>query len=237
MNMTLEFFDYQAPLYDAYQRACVPKYEELVQISTGLISHFLSNQESPRILDIGCGTGNASAEILKAIPDAQLTCLDGSREMLSAAQRKLASAVADFHCLDLTDHGWGRGWAGNTFDAAISLLVLEHLPFDAYQAFLRSVYQILKPGALLVTAEGYGEELNQTLFFDEMAQWEEQALRNKSIEQEELAEIKALSPKKERHYFVGMDEKKRWWQEAGFVDAGFIWQYYCVAILVGKKPW
>lgn len=236
MNMTLEFFDYQAPLYDAYQRACVPKYEETVRVSTGAVSYFLSGRETPRILDIGCGTGNTSAELLKLIPEARMTCLDGSKGMISAAKGKLASTVADFHCLDLTEVGWEKAWTGDTFDAAISLFVLEHLPFDAYQAFLRSVYGILKPGAPLVTAEGYGGQLNQTLFFDEMAQWEEQALRNQSITPQDLAEIKEMSARKERHYFAGMDEKKRWWQEAGLVQVDFIWQYYCVAVLVGQKP-
>jgi hypothetical protein len=32
-----------------------------------------------------------------------------------------------------------------------------------------------------------------------------------------------------------MEEKKRWWTEAGFADVESIWQYYCVAILVGRK--
>lgn len=236
MNLTLEFFDYQAPLYDAYQRACVPKYEEVVRVSTGAVSHFLSGQGSPRILDIGCGTGNTSAELLTLIPEARMTCLDGSEGMLSAAKGKLAPTVPDFHCLDLTEVGWEEGWTDHTFDAAISLLVLEHLPFDAYQAFLRSVYRVLKPGAPLVTAEGYGGRLNQTLFFDEMAEWEEQAIRKESITPQDLAEIKEMSARNERHYFAGMDEKKRWWQEAGLVEVDFIWQYYCVAILVGRKP-
>jgi tRNA (cmo5U34)-methyltransferase len=236
MNMTLEFFDYQAPLYDAYQRACVPKYEEVVRVSTGVVSHVLSGQGNPRILDIGCGTGNTSAELLKLIPEARMTCLDGSKGMLSAAKGKLASTVADFHCLDLIDDGWAKGWSGDTFDATISLLVLEHLPFDAYQAFLRSVYGILKPGAHLVAAEGYGGQLTHTLFFDEMVQREEQALWTESITPQELSEMKEMSGEKERHCFAGMDEKKRWWREAGFVDVDFIWQYYCIAILVGQKP-
>ncbi|MEJ2718998.1 MAG: class I SAM-dependent methyltransferase, partial [Deltaproteobacteria bacterium] len=198
--------------------------------------HFLSGQGSPRILDIGCGTGNASAELLKLIPGARITCLDGSKEMLSAARGKLTSTVEDFHWLDLTDHGWEKTWAGDTFDAAFSVFVLEHLPFDAYQAFLRSVWGILKPGAPLVTAEGYGGQLNQTLFFDEMAQCEEQALRRESINPRELAETKEMSTEKERHYFTEMDEKKRWWRDAGLVDVNFIWQYYCLAILAGQKP-
>ncbi|MFC1836600.1 hypothetical protein ACFL2Q_18055, partial [Thermodesulfobacteriota bacterium] len=51
----------------------------------------------------------------------------------------------------------------------------------------------------------------------------------------QLEEIKQVSHDRESHYFSSMDERRQWWVEAGFSEVSFIWQYYCVAILVGQK--
>lgn len=235
LNETLEFFDWQAQMYDRYQASCVPKYHEMTETAARYLSHVLADVKEPRILDIGCGTGNTTLELSKTFGRAHFTCLDGSKEMQEYARKKLSSLTVGFHTGDLSRDGWHEPWPDHSFDAAVSSLVLEHLPFDAYERFLQSVCRILKPGAPLVTVEGYAGETLQALFFEEMAGWEAEAIRNGHITEEELELVKQYSREKEKHYFASMDERKQKWQEAGLRDVEFIWQYYCVAILCARN--
>lgn len=236
MNPTLEYFDFQAAVYDTYQCSCVPKYEEMISVSVAVLRHFHSREDSPRLLDAGCGSGNTSLAVLRSFPHAKLVCVDGSEEMISAAKAKLGDKPVDFQCVDLAFRDWGRSWADRSFDAAVSVLVLEHLDFDAYRRCLHEFKRILAPGGILIAVEGYGERLNQELYFSEMALREGDAVRSGLISLEWLEDMKQKSAEKETHHFASMGEKKQWWIDAGFTDVDFVWQYFCVAVLVGRAP-
>ncbi len=235
-NPTLDFFDAQAVMYDAYQRSCIPKYEEMLAVAADCLQDCLADADAPVILDLGCGTGAMTLALMDALPSARFVCLDGSHEMLSAARRKLPEDRCAFYHADLALSDCFSGLAPASFDAVVSIVVLEHLPFDAYKRVLASALSLLKPGGTLTTVEGYAGAVNQRLYFREMARWEANAVNAGSVTEEQLRDNAALSKEKENHYFAEMDEKKAWWREAGFVDVFFLWQYYCVAALVGRKP-
>ena len=236
VNTTIEFFDFQAELYDRYQRTCIPQYEEMLRVAAAVLASSLSGASAPRILDVGCGTGNTTAELAKHLPGAVFTLLDGSESMLSAAREKLSGLTNDFHRADLQLEGWAEPWSAETFDGAISALVLEHLPFGTYRRFLSRLLHVLRPGARLVTVEGYAGDLNESLFFAEMAQWEERAQSTGAVTRDQIEKMKRLSAESEHHFLTTMDEKKSWWIEAGYENVEFVWQYYCVATLTGRKP-
>ncbi len=236
-NSTLENFGFQAPLYDTYQTHCIPKYEEMNAIAAGFIAHVLGRTEAPRILDMGCGTGNTSLALTRRVPGATVSCIDGSEEMLHQARMKLGSVVSDDSRLlaDLALPGWADPFGDETFDAVVSVLVLEHLPFDPYREVINRVFRLLRPEGWFVAVEGYEGAMNQELFAQEMALWEQRAVANGVITSAQVQDIKEISAKKEKHYYCPMEDKKQWWVDAGFADVEFIWEYYCAAILVGKK--
>ncbi len=100
-------------------------------------------QPGQKVLDLGCGTGTLTLMLKKAIPAAQITGVDGDLEVLSIARSKSEEAK--------TEITWDRGlafdlpYAGGSFDAVLSSLVIHHLiSVDKVRAF-REVRRILLP--------------------------------------------------------------------------------------------
>lgn len=236
MNSTIEFFDGHASHYDVYQQSCVPRYREVLSVATGWLDRVMAERNRPRILDLGCGTGNTTVELFRLFPNSVVACVDGSREMIATARKKLQDHAVEFHCSDLAQRGWNAPLIHYPVDAVVSVFVLEHLPFDTYRHVLTDLLEVMKPGAWLVTAEGYSGEKCQEIYFEEMAQWEQRAIQSGIVTEEQIGEVKKLSSQKEVHYFSTVDDKKRWWSDAGFAEVNLIWCYYCIGVLVGQKP-
>jgi tRNA (cmo5U34)-methyltransferase len=199
--------------------------------------------QNAMIIDLGCGTGNASMTMLRKMPAARVYLIDGSERMVQVAAEKIScaypEAILGCKAANLADGDWnegiyGQGQAGEVkgYDAIISTLVLEHLPFDRYQAAIAKCYRRLRPGGWLIAAEGYSQAGSdmQEWFFEEMEE------RRKTVDPELSDFVARLRSEKETHYYASKAEKEEWWRRAGFVQVNVLWQYLCIALMVGRKP-
>jgi tRNA (cmo5U34)-methyltransferase len=239
-NSTVSCYDRHAQDYDLYQSAMVPGYQEMLDLVAGACRRHLP--EEAKIIDLGCGTGNASLAILRKIPSARIFLIDGSGRMVKVAEEKITSAhpgaILGFKVADLATSDWddgieGKGQdGGGGYDAIVSTLVLEHLPFDRYQAAIAKCYRLLKPGGWLLAAEGYAEEGSdmQEWFFQEMED------RRRAVDPKLSDFVARLRGEKETHYYCSKAEKEEWWRQAGFVQVNVLWQYLCIALMAGRKP-
>jgi tRNA (cmo5U34)-methyltransferase len=222
--------------YDIYQSAVVPHYKDMLDMVAITCSRYLSQcGSSPRILDLGCGTGNASMAILDKIP-AKVFLFDGSSKMTDIALEKIRSkfpsAIAGHKVADLSSSDWSNDFGTGDYDAVVSTLVLEHLPFDTYRAVIEKCYNLLAPGGWLIAVEGYREKDSDMLeWFNE--QMEEK--RNK-LDPRMSTFVANLREQKELHYYSSKCEKMKWWMNAGFERVNVLWQYLCIALMVGRKP-
>lgn len=138
-------------------------------------------------------------------------------------------------------HARGRGAPGDLgiedldggegCDAIISTLVLEHLPFDRYQAANAKCFWLLKPAGWLLAAEGYAEEGRDIWewFFQEMES------RRKAVDPELSDFVARLRDEKEKHHYCSKAGKEGWWRQAGFVQVKVLWQCLCIALMAGRK--
>jgi ubiquinone/menaquinone biosynthesis C-methylase UbiE len=101
------------------------------------------------LLEVGCGAGAQTAILLRNHPRLRVTAVDYSPDHLAAAQRyfarhqTLARNRLHFCRADATD----LPFDANTFDAALSVWLLEHTPDPL--AILREVRRVLRKGGRL----------------------------------------------------------------------------------------
>ncbi len=232
-NSTISCYEKHAQDYDAYQLAVVPGYQEMLDLIASTARRYLP--DGANIIDLGCGTGNASRAILNKM-EARIFLLDGSMKMMNIAALKISKqnsrAILGKKVADLCSHNWDEGLPFENYDAIVSTLVLEHLPFNSYKKLIKTCLRLLKPGGWLISTEGF-EELEADMkewFFQEMEE------RRKVLDPAISESIALLRDEDETHYYCSKSTKCRWWKQAGFSRVNTLWQYLCLAMIVGRKP-
>jgi SAM-dependent methyltransferase len=117
---------------------------EVLQAHLTAMADFLPEMTGPRILDVGAGTGNGTLALLRRFPDADVTALDISPEMLARLTQKadVETVHADLDAAWPTIAPVDLVWASNS---------LHHMA-DPDHA-LGEIFARLKPGGVLAVAE------------------------------------------------------------------------------------
>ena len=100
------------------------------------------------VLDLGIGAGETAARLLALHPDALLTGVDSSPEMLAGAARALPSDRVTLERRDLADPLPGRA-----YDLVVSALAIHHLEGAGKAALFRRVAAVLGPGGRFVMGD------------------------------------------------------------------------------------
>lgn len=132
-----------------------------VERLTKVVARHVRPDQSPRILDLGCGTGRQLFDLARTIPEAMLTGVDISQPNVEAAQQaaeelNLANRVG-FAAIDYLS------FESEPFDAIVSDSTLQNInaPNDALFARLGND---LAPGGVLVCTVPYGCAFNHLLW-------------------------------------------------------------------------
>ena len=157
----------RAATYDAFQAAY------LARPRTLFLEIALHQVQGPvrRVLDVGCGPGDALSYLADRLPDATIVGIDPEAEMLSRAAER-TGARCTLHRTTLNDLDAEPG----SFD-----LILSYSNFrfwDEPAAALRKLSRLLRPGGL-----GYVQDLHRDLDDD---------LRAELVAQMEGAELQAF---------------------------------------------
>jgi tRNA (cmo5U34)-methyltransferase len=102
--------------------------------------------EASRLLELGIGTGETARRVLALHPEARLTAIDSSPEMLRRAKETFPDA--DLRLARLEDP-----LPSGPFDLVYSALVVHHLDAAAKRDLFGRVAAVLRPGSRFVLAD------------------------------------------------------------------------------------
>ena len=125
----------------------------MLNILKSLYRHFMKNKRKKNILDLGCGDGIVSHELLKTGGPVSATLLDGSSGMLEAAKVRLK----DFKNVLYVQAGFQellrKEVLHTNYDFIASSLAIHHLTMKEKKALFRKIYQHLCPGGYFVNID------------------------------------------------------------------------------------
>jgi malonyl-CoA O-methyltransferase len=112
------------------------------------LARFLPEFESPRVLELGCGTGLFSRHLVQRYPQGRFILTDVAPAMIAACRRNLAPLGAAHISYEVMDAGEAGGHAG--LDLIVSSMTLHWLADPV--ASLERLRRLLAPGGLLLYA-------------------------------------------------------------------------------------
>jgi len=218
-------FNKEAEAFDKQVQKNIPCYNEML---TALINAIPNNKDSPKILDLGCGTGNITQKALNRFPEAEVTCLDLSENMIEIAKDKLSSyenieyIVGDFTQMELN----------TKYDVVLSSLALHHIPNDEEkEAMYKNIYETLEKDGVFYNADvikansNYNEELNNKVAIQEM--------KENGVTDEEIAEHKGKRDANDIP--TTLIKHIKMLENVGFKEIDVIWKHYSNAVYGGSK--
>lgn len=211
------FFDVRAPGYEDHM---------ITEVYNGNPDEFYANVVSSihetndpiRVLDLGCGTGFEVAHIFDKAPQAHITCMDMSANMLELLRQKYAQHVEQIECVQgsyVTEP-----FALNAYNYAISVMTIHHLLEDAKRELYRKIRNALKDGGLYIEGDYVEDEV------------EEQKLLKEYHEA-----MKKAAPDQLYHIDIPftVQHQERLFTEAGFVEVNTMYHEGSRAIFVVRR--
>ncbi|MBM3402358.1 MAG: class I SAM-dependent methyltransferase [Bacteroidetes bacterium] len=170
MEQLEQFYDDLSRKYTELIKKCVPRYSEM------LFNLFLYLPESfkpKRIIDLGCGTGNLTQEILNHFPNAEIHVLDLSEDILNECKKRFPQAQnityikADFKNMNLEP---------NYYDLALSSIAIHHLTDPHKIRFYRDVFQALLINGVFIFAD-QTRGISDDIYKKNISCWKEEAFK------------------------------------------------------------
>ncbi len=116
-----------------------------VEILEEIVRPGLGPLQGLSVLDVGCGTGTTGRVLLPRVRSLQ--GVDISEEMLAQARRNLPDAA--FSCYD----GETLPFADETFDVAVAVCVLHHVPVTKRFKVVTEMVRVTRPGGVIAVFE------------------------------------------------------------------------------------
>jgi tRNA (cmo5U34)-methyltransferase len=221
-NNSRAVFDATAATYDRDRMKLIPAHEAFYAAALEPIPI-----DAMHIVELGAGSGLFSAMLRAAFPEAHLTLIDFSENMLALARARLGNdphitfSLADYTTEPLPANS----------DAIVSSLSIHHLEDERKHALLRPIFTALRPGGLFINADhiaGPTPELEETY----KLRW--------------LANVRALGATEQQiadSLFRQQEDRRTpvatqlaWLRDEGFTNVDCWYKHSSFAVMSGTRP-
>ncbi len=105
-----------------------------------------TDEESPRLLDIACGTGRVLEQLAVAHPQLRLHGVDLSPYYVRVARQRLATAELSL----MVENAESLPYVDGYFDIATCVYLFHELPRNARRQVVKEMLRVIAPGGMLV---------------------------------------------------------------------------------------
>ncbi|MGE8558520.1 MULTISPECIES: class I SAM-dependent methyltransferase [unclassified Acinetobacter] len=134
--------------YDEHIRKLIPGYEVVHQQIRALLKTYVD--EYAHVLIVGCGTGYELGHLVQLFPDWTFTATELSENMLDKARHHIHALNAS-HRVEFVLGDVDQLKTGQSFDAALSILVTHFVDFKDKPNFFKAISSRLKSQGLFLT--------------------------------------------------------------------------------------
>ena len=224
MATTKEFYDEFSSQYTEAILKCVPRYEEML---TTLFRYIPDGFSPKNILELGCGTGNLSSLIVRHFPEAKLTAVDISGEIISECKDRLEGNQVDFVQEDFSK----IKFSDKTFDLVVSSIAIHHLVDSDKKKLFQSIYAWLTEGGIFTFSDQFKGETDD-LYQRHMGLWKSHAIDNDVTDEE----WKVWIEHQELHdHHSPLKSHLDWLENCGFRKPDCVWRYSLWSVIHAKK--
>jgi tRNA (cmo5U34)-methyltransferase len=125
----------------------------MFSILRSFMSHFLSSSDKKSLLDLGCGDGILTEELLKVDGSLSVTLLDGSGDMLAKARQRLGK-FGDFRYVRASfQELLENDILAERYAFAVSSMAIHHLTLSEKIMLFKKIHGLLKDGGYFVNID------------------------------------------------------------------------------------
>jgi tRNA (cmo5U34)-methyltransferase len=218
MTAVGDYFDKIAAGYDTFALRAMPRYEEMLREIVRCLP------DGPRdLLELGCGTGTLTAILMRRYPEANLTAIDASAEMIETARARVPAARVSFTVSLFEDLDLPEG----SFDLIASNMSLHHIADKG--PFYKRLHDAMRPGGFFIL----GDELTGAMSRISELNWNgwvEFARQQGHLSEEEIARI--IQHEREFDHYETLPDQIDLLRDAGFDSVDCVWRYLIYGVFV-----
>lgn len=246
--MAQEYFDDTAWMESAYAAGYRQSADHFVLgrrmqlfILQSFYRQFLAERQPLDLLDLGCGDGELAANIADVAPHARLTLVDGSADMLAAAQerfRRRSGGDQDVQILQQTfaELITDPALLGQ-YDMVVSGFAIHHLYLAEKTALFQLIHRSLKPGGAFVNIDTVLPSTSPALMDWYYACWREwiEARQSQLGLAEDFSGVPDEARYKEENKLSTLSSQLEALKSIGFTDVGCHYQNSIFVVFSGMK--
>ena len=222
-----DYFGAMLADYDSLIRRSVPDYDEMI---ARLAQYLPALSQRPRVLELGCGTGNLSVALAARYPGAELTIVDASAELIEIARARLQDEAPE-----VTVHPVIRMFEDfapeeDGFDLVTSCIALHHVADKAplYAMMARA----LRPGGELLFADQM-QGATDAVHAVNWERWLEFCKRPGNCSKDDLDGL--LEHSELQDHYTPLREHFALLEEAGFRNVDCVWRSWIWGVVYASR--
>jgi tRNA (cmo5U34)-methyltransferase len=203
-----------------------------------LVSHFHRGEGEISLLELGCGDGALTAELLSTNRGISATLLDGGEAMIRKAEERLKDYRKTTFIQATFQDLLGSKVALGTYDFCVSSMAIHHLEMDEKTALFRLIASWLKPGGHFVNVDvvrASSEEL-QTWYLALWRDWLAEMMDRYNVTDETPEDlIKRYKDPSSMNKPDTLEDQLRALETAGFADVDCYFKNGIFVVFGGRK--